>query len=226
MASFRHKKISRGQTLADKLNKARLEQELSLEEAQEATKIQIKYLEILESGNYGQLPGDIYAKAWIKLYADFLGLDSGELLADYKIEKTVSSKLVKINQPKKTRDFSKYNILKPKVLKVTAITILVLTLLGYLGWELNNIITPPPVEITEPSNNFKTTESSVVVSGQTQPEVSLTINNETVLLDGEGGFSKTINLVVGLNNLYISAKKKHSRTNNLELIILREDLNN
>lgn len=226
MASFRHKKISRGQTLADKFNKARLEQEASLVDAQEATGIQSKYLEILESGDYQKLPGDIYAKAWIKLYAEFLGLDINELLTDYKIEKSLSSKLTTINQPVKTRDFSKDNILKPKSLKVFAMTLLVLMLLGYLGWELNNIITPPEVLILEPDSNFKTSENSVVVSGQTQAEVTLTINNELVLLDSEGNFSQTINLVVGLNNLQISAKKKHSRINNLELVILREDLNN
>jgi len=75
MAGFRQKKITRGQTLADKLNKARIESGLSLEELSQKTKIQIKYLEILEQGDYNSLPGDIYAKAWLKLY--------GELFAKY-----------------------------------------------------------------------------------------------------------------------------------------------
>lgn len=226
MASFRHKTISRGQTLADKFSKARLEQDISLAEAQEATKIQSKYLEILESGDWEKLPGDIYAKAWIRLYADFLGLEVSGLLTDYKIEKSMSSKLVRINQPIKRRDFSRYNILKPRILKLSAIAILVLALLGYLGWELNNIIRPPSIFIAEPGNNFKTSDNSVVIKGHTEPEVTLTINHELVLLDGEGNFSETINLVIGLNNLEINAKKKHSKTNNLELVILREDLSN
>lgn len=208
--------------MADKLKQARISKEISLEEMSQATKIQIKYLEILEEGDYQKLPGDIYAKAWLKLYADFLSLDVNELLADYKIEKSVRDKLIKVSKPKEQKSFSNYNILKPNFLKVLAIAGLVLVLLGYLAWEINNIISPPQVTITEPSNNFRTSESSVLIKGYTKPEVQLTINNEKVLLDESGNFVKEVNLVSGLNNLEISAKKKHSKTNNLELIIYRD----
>ncbi|MBU1202596.1 helix-turn-helix domain-containing protein [Patescibacteria group bacterium] len=222
MASFRQKKISRGQTLSDKLKQARISQEVSLEEMSQATKIQIKYLEILEEGDYQKLPGDIYAKAWLKLYADFLSLDISELLADYKIEKSVRDKLIKVSKPNDSKSIPNYNILKPNFLKILSIGFLVLILLGYLAWEINNIVSPPQVIISEPNNNFRTSESSVFIKGQTKPEVQLTINNETVLLDSDGNFIKEVNLVSGLNNLQINAKKKHSKINNLELIIFRD----
>ena len=64
----------------------------------------------------------------------------------------------------------------------------------------------------------------MVIKGQTKPEVQLTINNELVLLDENGSFSQTINLINGLNNLEISAKKKHSKTKIIEIAILRESL--
>ena len=225
MASFRQKKISRSQTLADKLKQSRLEQEKTLEQAAETTKIQIKYLEILEEGDYQKLPGDIYSKAWLKLYGEFLGLQANELLVDYKIEKTISDKLSKVTSPiVRANNFSPSDILKPRVLKFLGIGILILILLTYLGWEVNNIISPPEVLIFEPSNNFKTTESSVLIKGQTKAEVQLTINNELVLLDKEGRFNQPINLINGLNNLEISAKKKHSKVRTIEIIILRESL--
>ena len=68
MANFRQKKITRSKTLADKLKQARLEQAKTLEQASLATKIQVKYLEVLEEGDYQKLPGNIYSKAWLKLY--------------------------------------------------------------------------------------------------------------------------------------------------------------
>jgi cytoskeletal protein RodZ len=225
MTSFRQKKISRSQTLADKLKQSRLEQEKTLEQAAEATKIQIKYLEILEEGDYQKLPGDIYSKAWLKLYGDFLGLQTSELLTDYKIEKSISDKLKKVSSPEvKTNNVSANNILKPRVLKFIGIAFLILTLLTYLGWEINNTISPPEIFIFEPSNNFRTTESSVEIKGQTKAGAELTINNELVLLDGEGKFSQTINLINGLNALEISSKKKHSKVKIIEVIILRESL--
>jgi len=225
MSSFRQKKITRSQTLGDKLRKARLEQDKTLEAVSSATNIQVKYLEILEEGDHQKLPGDIYAKAWLKLYAEFLGLQVAELLVDYKIEKGISDKLTKVVNPQvRTKNISPANILKPRVLKFMGIGLLILALFVYLGWEINNIISPPQVTIFEPDNNLRTTESSVVIRGQTKPEVQLTINNELVLLDEEGYFSQEINLINGLNNLEINAKKKHSRTQTIEIIILRENI--
>jgi hypothetical protein len=42
------------------------------------------------------------------------------------------------------------------------------------------------------------------------------------LLDEQGNFIKNINLSTGLNNLEISAKKKHSRAQVIEIVVLRE----
>jgi len=224
MSNFQKKRISKTQILADKLRKTRLEKNIALEKVQEAIKIQTKYLEILESGQYDQLPGDIYAKAWIKLYAEFLELDSKELLADYSIEKNISNKIEIIEKRGKKKKLFKFNILKPKFLKFFFITLIITGLLGYLGWELFNIISPPKVIILEPTNNSRTTENTLAIIGKTESEVELTINDEIILLDSEGNFNQNINLAIGLNNLQISAKKKHSKTRRLELIILRESL--
>lgn len=225
MASFRQKKISQGQTLGDKLNKTRIDQDLSLEEVEANIKVQKKYLEALEEGQYNLLPGDIYAKAWLKLYGQFLGLPFQELIADYKIEKSVSEKLDKVSEPIKDKRRFDFAFLKPRFIKVFFIGLVVLVLVGYLGWEIKNIVSPPPVIIYQPQDNLRTNQNSILVEGHTEPEVQLTINNELVLLDENGDFSQNINLVFGLNNLSINAKKKHSQSTQIELDIFRENTN-
>ncbi len=52
---------------------------LSLEDAENATKIRRKYLEALENEAYDQLPGVVYARGFLRNYARYLGL-SGEAL--------------------------------------------------------------------------------------------------------------------------------------------------
>lgn len=222
MPRFSKKQISRGQTLADRLRKTRLEKGFSLSEVAAKTKISLKYLEILEAGNYQSLPGDMYAKAWLRIYAKFLELPGKELLFAYKVEKSVTSKVKTPDVEFKNKKFLRHHFLSPRLFKFLGIGLVTLALLFYLVWEVNNIIAPPTVTILEPSNNFKTTESTLLVVGQTEPEVRLTINNEVVFLDKDGKFSESVNLAIGLNNLKISAKKKHSKINNLELDILRE----
>ena len=95
--------------------------------------------------------------------------------------------------------------------------------MGYLSWQVKKIISPPYLKIIEPSNNYITKESTISILGETIPEVELKINNENILLDKEGKFKKDINLILGLNNLEISAKKKYSKIKEIELNILREE---
>lgn len=224
MSSFEKKKISRGQVLGEKLYNMRLEQGLSLQELKEQTGIPQKYLEILESGNYQKLPGDIYAKAWIKKYAAVLGFDPRELLVDYKLEKRISENIHNTNQifSHQSNKRSWQFLLTPRMLKIAAMIFVALGFFSYLGWEVKNIINPPKIEIFAPANYHRTTDSNIEIVGQTEPEVQLLINGEQVLLDDNGSFHQTINLAVGLNKLEINAKKKHSKVNTLELDILRE----
>ncbi|SDQ59003.1 helix-turn-helix domain-containing protein [Virgibacillus salinus] len=69
-----------------RLKEAREEKKISLESLQETTKIQKRYLEAIEQGNFHILPGKFYARAFIKEYANAVGLDSTELLEEYKDE--------------------------------------------------------------------------------------------------------------------------------------------
>jgi len=219
MSTFKRRTISRGQTVASKLKAARLKKNLSLTEVAEQTKIQIKYLTTLEEGDYQKLPGDVYTRVWIKLYAKFLDLPVAELLQDYKLEKTVKAKTIPTKQ---IRRIDWHNLLRPRVLKIFVVVLIIAAFLGYLAWEINDILAAPKVFISQPVNNLKTTANTITVVGQTEAEVQLRINNEIVLLDEQGNFSQDVSLSPGLNNLQINAKKKHSRTNYLEWVVLRE----
>lgn len=69
--------------LGEALKEARHGQKLSLEEIQDMTKIQKRYLLAIEQGNYEQLPGKFYARAFIKNYAEAVGLDPDALFDQY-----------------------------------------------------------------------------------------------------------------------------------------------
>ncbi|MCM3247601.1 DUF4115 domain-containing protein [Bacillus amyloliquefaciens] len=57
---------------------------MSLDELQAATKIQKRYLTALEEGSYDVIPGNFYVRAFIKQYAEAVGLDSDQLFEEYK----------------------------------------------------------------------------------------------------------------------------------------------
>ena len=64
-----------------KLHEARARKKLSLQQVEEATKIRGRYLGALENDEWDQLPGDTYARAFIRTYGRYLGLD-GDRLAE------------------------------------------------------------------------------------------------------------------------------------------------
>lgn len=65
------------------LKKARIEKGYTLDDLQQTTKIQKRYLEAIEQGNTEILPGRFYARAFVKQYADIVGLDGEELLNEH-----------------------------------------------------------------------------------------------------------------------------------------------
>ena len=69
------------------LERARKDRGLTLEEAEKATKIRRRYLEGLERDDYTVLPDAVYARGFLKTYANFLGLDGDELSKELRTRK-------------------------------------------------------------------------------------------------------------------------------------------
>ncbi|MGM9905352.1 helix-turn-helix domain-containing protein [Lactobacillus sp.] len=72
--------------IGEQLRKAREAKGLSISDIEKATKIQSRYLEAIENNEFDKLPGDFYVRAFIRQYAQIVGLDGKELLSQYQGE--------------------------------------------------------------------------------------------------------------------------------------------
>ncbi|MCQ2559237.1 MAG: DUF4115 domain-containing protein [Clostridia bacterium] len=66
------------------LREAREAKHLSLSEAEEKLKIRSRYLEALENEDFTVLPEKVYARGFLRSYAQFLGLDAELLLQEFE----------------------------------------------------------------------------------------------------------------------------------------------
>lgn len=123
------------QEIGTELKRLREQKGLTLEEVHQALKIRIRYLEAIEAGDVGALPGIVYARGFIKSYAEFLGINGQELLDTYAtpaqaaetapIEKTRSSQhsqvkasQVKAQKPEKSTQAvqaPKRSVIRPSI---------------------------------------------------------------------------------------------------------------
>jgi len=65
------------------LNTLRRKKGVSLEEISRTTKIRVCYLEAIEEGAFGALPGGIYSTSYIRQYAQAIDAGEGEILDRY-----------------------------------------------------------------------------------------------------------------------------------------------
>jgi cytoskeleton protein RodZ len=63
------------------LRQARNRRKVELSQVEAATRIRVRYLIAIENEDWEVLPGDVYARGFIRTYASYLGLD-GERLAE------------------------------------------------------------------------------------------------------------------------------------------------
>lgn len=70
-------------TFGERLKRERELREVSVEELTKATRISQRFLEALENEDWSKLPGGLFARAFVRTIARYLGLDEESLLAEY-----------------------------------------------------------------------------------------------------------------------------------------------
>src|ERR671917_1564913 len=126
--------------LGERFRQAREALGISITEASTATRILPRYLQAIEAGDLGSLPGDVYARGFIRNYAQLLGLPAEEMVALYRQERgepTGRIKIVPAAVPPRTR-----SCLIPSFF-VTFFTVLMLLAGLYFVLSSTGMLTPP-----------------------------------------------------------------------------------
>lgn len=70
-------------TIGQRLETARQAKGVTVSEAGQATKILSRFIEAMEADDFGALSAPVYAKSFIKMYANYLGLEAAPLVEEY-----------------------------------------------------------------------------------------------------------------------------------------------
>lgn len=143
------------------LREARQAKGLSLEQVEAKTRIRTKFLTYLEEGNYGDLPGEVYTRGFLRNYALFLGLDPTEALEKY--DSRVTSR--QGNEPGLFRPLevallhTTIGIGRLRGRLVLLILIAGLLTAGLWAWRTGRLAWPPPLALFQAMATPTTTPS-------------------------------------------------------------------
>ena len=70
-------------TIGEQLRLAREERGIPLREISDETRISIRYLEAIESGDFKRLPGGIFNRSFVRAYARCIGYDEKKAVEAY-----------------------------------------------------------------------------------------------------------------------------------------------
>jgi len=177
----------------------------TLDEIEKATKIRKELLLALEAGEYQKLPPPTFVQGFIKNYGKFLGLEGGKLLAVFRREFSEGKNPPRILDSLLSPVDKKKFRLTPTKLLVGVIFTLITIFFVYLWFQYRFLVGAPFLEVREPADQLNTNSSEIMVSGRTDPESKVSINNQEIQVDQSGKFSQQIKLSDNINNVIITA---------------------
>jgi transcriptional regulator with XRE-family HTH domain len=210
--TFTRKKVS-SLTLGEKLSKFRGEARLTVSDVAKATKIQAKYIEALEKGDYNNLPADVYVRGYLRSYARYLNIEEKSLVRLYEQERSIT-KTITPDTPRKNvfaEENKRTYVITSKALVMGGIVIAILGAAVYLWFQFRTFTTEPLLVISEPNPNVVIGGRTVVLKGKTDRGAQVIINDKATLVSPEGTFQEEITLQRGINQVSVRAVNRFNK---------------
>jgi len=182
------------------IREERLKKKLSFRTLEEKTKIKKDFLEAIEKENWNTLPALTVVTGFVKSIAHALGIGEGRLTA--LLRRDYPPRKVNIN-PKP--DVSDKFVWSPKLTFLLGTAVVTTLILGYLIFQYIKFLAPPSLEISSPAEGIVVETNKVTVSGKTDTDAVIKVNNQPVIVDQNGTFTAEIEIYQGTESVVIEA---------------------
>jgi len=189
------------------LETARLDRELTLDEISKKIKIPLRYLKAYESEKIEDFPDEPYCSLMLREYATFLGLKPDEIVSIFRRDYAKKTD----NQTKKTSILS----FTPQFTYTVVISILIFLFASYLSFEYVKFNRPPILKINWPEKYSKIVE----IKGITDVESTVKINQDLVVVDQNGNFTKKLELSNSNTKITVESTSPAGKTTLQEKIL-------
>lgn len=177
--------------LGERLRLARESQGLSLAQVALETRILQRYLVALEDGDLQQLPGDVYARGFVRNYAQYLGLPVEEMIEHYRRERGASDaiKVVPAASAPKVRSYVLPNFFGVFFITIAllGLSYIALSALGRIGEGTEAVASSNPTIAAATPTNLATEVAVVQPAFTVEPATALPTTQPQPTSDAAAG---------------------------------------
>ncbi len=203
---------------------------VSREELSQQIQVPTKHLIKIEKSQWHALPSPVYTKGFIRRYAEALGMDADRIVAWYEADSEGAGGMRRSSVLRSSHERSKSSWraqggrVATRVTRRVAAGVVFLAVLGYIIYQLSIVFATPALVVTSPAQvETITQESTITLSGTTDAGITLLLNNQAVQVGPNGMFSRTIELLPGINTLDIAAVSRFGQRTTVERTVIYQE---
>lgn len=212
-------------SIGDILKKTREKRNLTVEDVYKTIKIHPNYIKALEANDFSAFSGKVHSKGFLKLYAEYLGLNVTEMMALWRreYEQTFETRKEEKFFQKRSVDVPRF-IITPYIIFIFSIVLAIFVFFSYLYFQYRTFTGAPKLVLYYPPDNLVTKEDILDITGKTDLDSEVFLNNQKIILAPDGSFAQSIRLKEGLNTVSIRSENKLLKeTSFVRTIIYRPD---
>lgn len=194
------------ETIGSILKEARVKKRYSQARLEKETKIKKEFIEALEKQEWSKLPDFPVIFGFVKNIAQILKINQKRAAA--LLRRDYPPKALSVN-PKP--DVSKGFSWSPKLTFFLGLAIVSLVVFSYLAFQYLNFISPPPLSVFRPEEGAIVKQRTIVVTGKTDSDAVIRVNNQPALVNENGEFAEEIEIFEGSYEVEVSATSRSGK---------------
>lgn len=197
--------------VGEKLRDARELRGVDLHRVERDTKIRSKYLAALEDGDFADLPGDVYARGFLRNYASYLGLDADEIEEEWRDEAGEAKPVRPVIVGPQPMTIHRRVVFQSSHLVIGVVAVIVLVVAAYFGYQLTRYLSYPTLGVSSKATTVPVGTTNYVLTGTATPGTTVFIawngqDPKPVYTDDAGHWTFQAVLQSGANQFDIVAK--------------------
>lgn len=210
-------------TVGEILKKARIENRLTLEDIEKQIRIRKKFLSALEENAWHELPSLPYIKGFLRNYSNFLNLRPEEIIAIFRRQFSEQEKAGLLPEGL-THPLDEPVIhFTPQIAVIGIIVSFIIFFFGYLFFQYKIYTSPPNLTVNSPAEGQVISSANIQVSGKTDSDAVISVNNIKIAINQSGEFTTTLILPPGINPIVIESTSKYGKKKTITRTIQVEE---